>query len=165
MKTPLPKPVRTALLAVAVFAGCLVCAGEPDQILFLHLKIQGDAITCLDSSVRPGRLKTPVATERKGSIYLELVSTNGAAVWSEVIADPAVRRLEYEDPAHPGTLKIKEVNLTETEFTVRVPFRRDETKLRVHRLEKPSSRSEVLARVGLSKPIATIAIQQKESTP
>ena len=165
MKAAIHSLWLTGCVALAMLVAHKAQAEEPDQILFLHLKIKGDGVTCLSSSTTPGRLKTPVATERRGTLYLELVSTNGAAVWSDVIADPAVRRLEYEDPDHPGTLKIKEINLTEREFAVRVPFRHGTATLRVHRLEKPATRSEAIAQTGLLKPIANIALPGKETAP
>src|SRR5262245_16354682 len=109
---------RAVLLAGAILAACWCQAEETDQILFLHLRLKEDAITLLSSSVQPGRLKTPFAPDKKGEIYLELISTNSTVLWSDVMADPTVQRLEFEDPDRPGTFKTQQITVAEAEFTV-----------------------------------------------
>jgi hypothetical protein len=105
-----------------------ICFGQPaawaqksgDKILFLHLKIKDGAMTLVQASSRPGTLKTP--PREHGDIQVEMVSTEGEALWSTLIEDPLLQRYEYEDPDHPGQLKRIERRLQETEFMLRVPF-------------------------------------------
>ena len=133
---------RTLLLAGAILTACCCRAEEKEQILFLHLKLNDNTITLVSSSVRPGHLKTPLVPDKKGYVQLELTSTNGTVLWNDVIADPRVRRFEYNDPDHPGALKAKQVKVTETEFSLRVPFHKDAKQLKVHKLNKPANREE-----------------------
>lgn len=154
---------RTVLLAIAILTACWCRAGEKDQILFLHLKLKDDAITLVGSSVKPGRLKTPFAPDKKGQVHLELTSTNGTVLWSDVIADPTVQRLEYKDPDHPGALKTKQVKVAETEFTLRLPFHKDAKQLKLHSLEKPANRADAVKRT--KKLLGSVAIPPTEAAP
>jgi hypothetical protein len=122
-------------------------AGESqgEQILFLHLKITNDVVSLVESTVVPGHLKVPIVSEKQGGLYLELTSTNSIPLWADVMADPRVRRYEYEDPDHPGQLKVKEVKLDQAEFTIRVPGRIEATHLNIYRLEQPAAKSAAAA--------------------
>src|SRR6185436_13107676 len=109
-------------------------------------------------SVRPGRLKASREPDARGELHLELVSTAGVPLWTGVLPDPTIRRYEYEDPASPGALKVKSVQLTEIEFMVRAPFHKDATQLRVHRLGKPASRAEFLTSPAIKNWNGSIAL-------
>jgi hypothetical protein len=135
-----------------------------DQIVFLHLKLKDGAITLLRSSVMPGRLKLPIGSDRKGEIQLELTAMDGSSLWSEVMSDPTLQRFEYEDPAHPGTLKIKEIKVAEAEFTVRVPHHVDARQLKIHRLGTPATATEVRTVRTARKLLGTVAIPRAEGT-
>jgi hypothetical protein len=93
----------------------------------------------------PGRLKVPIAAEKQGELYLELISTNSVPIWTDVMPDPLVRRYEYEDPDHPGQLKVKEVKMDQAEFTVRVPGRKEAKQLNIYRLDQPAAKSAASA--------------------
>jgi hypothetical protein len=149
---------RAALVAVTVLTACCCRGEEKDQILFLHLKLKDDAVTLVRSSVKPGRLKTPFAPDKKGDIHLELTTAEGLSLWSDVMADPTVQRVEYEDPENPGTLKVKEIRVTEVEFTVRVPFHKEGKQFRLHRLNKPASRADATAAGRVKKLLGAVAI-------
>ena len=165
MKTPIHRIPRAVLLAIAILTtwGCL--ADETDHIVFLHLRLKDGVVTLVRSSVRPGQLKTPIASDKKGEIHLELTATNGVSLWSEVMGDPTVQRFEYEDPDNPGKLKVKEVKVTEAEFTVRVPFYKDAKELKLHRLDKPANLTEAKAPGATKKLLGTVAMPAKEDAP
>lgn len=102
----------------------LVCAQEPpSQIFFLHLKLQNNQVSLVSASVAPGRLK--VFSEHDAALDLEVATSAGQVLWTNSVADPSFRHLEYEDPDHPGQIINKEVQLTNAEFAVRVPVIRD----------------------------------------
>jgi len=119
--------------------------GQAEQILFLHLKITNGVIRLVESTAVPGHLKPAVTAEKPGDLYLELNSTNRLPVWTDVVPDPLVHRYEYEDPDHPGQLKVKEVKLDQAEFTVRVPGRREANQLNIYRLDQPAVKSATAA--------------------
>jgi hypothetical protein len=118
---------------------------QGEQILFLNLKITNDVVSLVGSTAVPGRLKVPIAAEKQGELYLELISTNSVPIWTDVMPDPLVRRYEYEDPDHPGQLKVKEVKMDQAEFTVRVPGRKEAKQLNIYRLDQPAAKSAASA--------------------
>lgn len=131
-----------ALLLFEFNAGCRGWAEESPQILFLHLKLNGDAISLLESTVKPGRLKTPVRSTKLGDLHLEIIGADGATLWDSTMPDPSVRRLDYADPEHPGRLKSKIVRTGDVEFNVRVPFYPQARKLTLQRLSEPAIPSD-----------------------
>jgi hypothetical protein len=115
---------RTVLLALLALAGAWVTEAQTNkqpQILFLHLVVTNQAVSLVDSNLRPGVLKPGLEADSTGLFY-ELVSEAGATLWKGSMADPSVRHLEYEDPANPGKLQRKSVQLDKVEFTLRMPF-------------------------------------------
>ena len=108
------------LLMLATCETVVVFAQESSpQILFLHLKLENNQISLVEASVAPGTLKRLSA--RQPSFDLEVASSSGQVLWTNTVANPSIRHLEYEDPNHPGEIISKGVQLTNTEFTVRVP--------------------------------------------
>jgi hypothetical protein len=89
-------------------------------ILFLHLKVKNRMASLVETNLRPGVLK-PAPEGDATALFCELVSEAGTPLWKGSIADPTVRHLEYEDPANPGQLLHKIVQVDEAEFTLRVP--------------------------------------------
>jgi len=121
-----------ALMAMAL-PGASAVNAQPQseaQIVFLHLRMKSDTLALVKSALRPGRVKQRRLVEKSGGIYYEVISASGKSLWQGVTDDPSQQRLEYEDPDHPGELKIKYVELNEAEFTLRIPF-----KPAMHRLE------------------------------
>ena len=108
------------LVLLAVGRGTAASAQEASpQILFLHLKLQSNQVALVSASTVLGTLKRIPATH--GALDLEVATAAGQVLWTNSVADPALRRLEYEDPANPGQILAKEVPATNAEFMVRVP--------------------------------------------
>lgn len=136
------------LCGLVLFQGLLNgYAGESqgEQILFLHLKITSNVVRLLDSKAVPGHLKATVTAEKPGDLYLELISTNSATLWTGFAPDPLVHRYEYEDPDHPGQLKVKEVKRNQAEFTIRVPGQKAAKQLNIYRLDKSAEKTATVA--------------------
>jgi hypothetical protein len=115
---------RAVILAFLLLAGARAAEAQTNpqpHILFLHLKVTNQAVSLVDSNLRPGVLKPGREADSTGLFY-ELVSEAGTTIWKGSMADPNLRHLEYEDPANPGKLQRKRVQLDEAEFTLRVPF-------------------------------------------
>jgi hypothetical protein len=89
------------------------------KIAFLHLKMESNQVTLLSASVSPGVLKR--LPDYRAAIDLEVANAAGQVLWANRVANPLIRRLEFEDPEHPGVILNKLVQLTNAEFTVRVP--------------------------------------------
>jgi hypothetical protein len=129
MKKPLSCTLRSmgcrfVFLTLLCLAGgwtALAQTNPPPQILFLHLVISNQVVSLVDSNLRPGVLKPAPEADSTGLFY-ELVSEAGALLWNGSMADPGVRHLEFENPANPGELQRKTVQLDRPEFTLRVPF-------------------------------------------
>jgi hypothetical protein len=165
MKPSILQFTRMFLLVVATLTANRCGAGEEDKILFFHLKLKDQVVTLVDSTVRPGRLKAVSVPEKRGIVYLELTSTNGTALWSDVMADPTVQRFEYEDPDQPGSIKAKEVITKETEFTVRVPFHKGAEQLKLFLLDKPANRVEAAVSRPARKALGTVGVPALEAKP
>ena len=111
-------------LLLAACGVSLVFAQEPaPQIFFLHLKLESNQVSLVSASVAPGTLKR--FSEHRPALDLEVATSDGQVLWTNNVANPSIRHLEYEDPGHPGEIISKEVQLTNTEFMVRVPAFRD----------------------------------------
>jgi hypothetical protein len=97
----------------------VLAQSAPPQIAFLHLKMESNQVALVSASTSPGVLKR--LPEHGPGVQLEVATSTGQVLWTNTIADPSVRHLEYEDPEHPGAIISKEVQLTNAEFTIRVP--------------------------------------------
>ena len=137
--------------------------GQDEQILFLHLKITNGVVLLVESTAVPGHLKSAFTIEKPGDLYLELISTNPLPVWTDVVPDPLVRRYEYEDPDHPGQLKLKEVKLDQAEFTVRVPGRKEARQLNIYRLDPSAVKSTTTASSQLKTLLGSIDLHVPEA--
>jgi len=111
------------LLLGACGASVIYAQESPSQIFFLHLKLQSNQVSLVSASVATGRVK--VFSEQHAALNLEVATSAGQLLWTNRVADPLLRHLEYEDPDHPGQIIDKVVQLTNAEFTVRVPVIRD----------------------------------------
>jgi len=104
------------------------------QILFLHLRITNEVVSLVSSVARPGVLKAP--REAAGDdLRYELLSASRKSLWKAGVADPTIRRLEYEEPPGSGNLKHKTLVLKEAEFTIRVPVLAEARRIDFYRLE------------------------------
>lgn len=145
-KRPRPVLVRSAvrgvvltalLLAMVNWSASWVCLGadanNDARIVFLRVRLKADAITLVKATTQPGTLKAPRSPGTKREIQFDLVSNSGAALWSGAMDDPSIERLEYEDPDHPGQIKVKEIKRSEVEFTVRVPWKKEARQVAFYR--------------------------------
>ena len=135
---------------------------QDQQILFLHLRLTNGAVYLVTSTVVPGHLKSAVTAEKQGDLYLELISTNNLPVWSDVFPDPLVHRYEYEDPDHPGQLRVKEVKLDQAEFMVRVPVQKEARQLDIYHLDQPAAQSGMAVSRPTRTLLGTIALPGQE---
>jgi hypothetical protein len=122
-------------------------------IVFLRMYIDRDSISLIESIVVPGAFKQPRAGSISRDMYYEVESKDGTVVTSGTVDDPLVRRVEYEDPDNPGTLKSKVIELSEADFVLRLNYSDDIEFVSFYKLttnrndssEKPSQ--EFLGRV------------------
>lgn len=122
---------RSAVFAVVVSTGRAE-EGPAPQIEFVQVRLKDGAYSLVSTTNVPGVLKArrgPLAQD----VQLVLEDGEGRELWTDGIADPAVRRLEYEDPARPGVIQVKEERLSEMEFTVRMPSRPGRRHLAIYR--------------------------------
>jgi len=134
--TPLGFALLVAMVAMAL-PGASAANAQPKseaQIVFLHLRMKNDTLTLVKSALRPGLVKQRRPVEKTGGIYYDVVSSSGKSLWQGVTGDPSQQRLEYEDPDHPGQLKIKYLELKVTEFTLRIPFKPEMNRLELYRM-------------------------------
>jgi hypothetical protein len=102
---------------------CCAAHAQTDGIWFLHLRLTNNQVVLLSQKKTPGSLKTPRGAASTRPLRIDLQGDDGASLWTQTIDDPAIRRIEYEDPREPGKMRAREVTLTNVEFTVRVPYR------------------------------------------
>ena len=131
-------------------------------ILFLHLKVTRQAVSLVESNLRPGLLKPGLEADTTGLSY-ELVSEAGTALWKGSMADPNLRHLEYEDPANPGKLLRKSVQLDEAEFTLRVPFHQAARRINFFRLATGGAGAAQLAVARTSLGSITLPLNQQRA--
>jgi hypothetical protein len=125
------------LLAGAAMMAFSTYAEETSSaITFLHLRLNADSISLVDARVVPGTLKIPRGGSPPGELIYEVVSDSSTVLYTHGMADPLVRKYEYEDPDHEGRLKSKVVRLDETEFTIRVPYDSQASRVDFYRIEQ-----------------------------
>ena len=107
------------LLLAACGITAVFAQESPPKILFLHLKMESNQVSLVKASVAPGTLKR--FSQRRPSLDLEVATSAGQVLWTKTVANPSIRHLEYENPDHPGEIISKEVQVTNGEFTVRLP--------------------------------------------
>lgn len=123
------------------------------EIIFLQLHIDKDSISLIKSVVVPGAIKQPRVGSISKDIYYEVESKTGSVITSGTVDNPLIRRVEYEDPDNPGTLKTKVIELSEADFVLRLNYSDDIEAVSFYKLtsnrndpgEKPSR--ELLSRV------------------
>jgi hypothetical protein len=125
-KTTTTLPLFFALGLCALLGSGNARAQMPNNpqpgILFLHLHLKQDAVTLVDSAWRPGILKKAREDKATGLLEYEALSETDTVLVSGRLEDPLWPRLEYEDPAEPGTLRSLSLQRDETEFTLRIAY-------------------------------------------
>jgi hypothetical protein len=128
-----------AALALTAAAMTLCAADSPEptgeKIVFLKLRREAGAVKLLEVNIRPGRLKPQPA---RGPLEFEVLDASGAAVQSGALKDPSLERLEYEDPANPGHLTVREIRRENPEFTLRIPYHGAARKVRFFLKQTPA---------------------------
>ena len=118
-------PMKSLIVFLAVIGSAGLETGAifaQHKILFLHLRMKDDTIHLVGSTLRAGFLKEARESETASGLEYEVRSSAGGLLFKEGIDDPSIERFEYEDPANPGILTVKQVMLKDVDFTVRVPF-------------------------------------------
>ena len=137
-----------------LFALSLVVAAAaqepPARILFLHFKFKDDQISLIKTTVATGTLKT-IPHGGHFKLEVELASAAGQILWTNVVPDPSIELLEYEDPDHPGEMTSKVVSKNDVEFVVRVPFMPQARQLKFYRAQ-PHSHEPTDPQAGKKKP-------------
>lgn len=110
------------LCALVVLFVCCAVHAQSEGILFLHLRMTNGQLVLVEQKKTPGVLKRARGAEPTRGVQVELQSMNGNTLCSQTIADPTTRRVEFPDPNEPGKLRVREIILTNAEFTIRVPF-------------------------------------------
>jgi hypothetical protein len=131
---------------------CLSGQDNTNQFLFLRMRLKGQEISLVESSVVKGVLKPQRDSEQTERLVVALESDSEETQWSLTIADPGVRRLEYEDPEKPGTIRSKLVRIEDVEIVVRAPQLPGVRKVAVYRKENGNQLGKgkkLLARVTL----------------
>ncbi len=145
------KPHRLFLVALLACLLCPPAEGQPigrltgqAKILFLHLKMSQGIVHSLGSSVRQGTVKVPRVVTGSPGIGIVAISSNGDRIFKGSIGDPSIRRYEYEDPHNPAHLISRQVALDDVEFTVRVPYSTDLSRVEFYREVEPQAGSPLL---------------------
>jgi len=135
--------IAVLLMIATIMPTSLSAADDKDgaKIIFLHMRIDADGVSLVDSRTVPGRLKTPRTDQPRGEIVYELVAEQSIALYTAGISDPLTLRFDYEDPDQPGRLRSKTVQLEETEFTVRVPYAAEATHVNFYRVDRAAGTS------------------------
>jgi hypothetical protein len=151
----------TAGLLMAGTFDCLGQAAADEGIRFAHFRLTNGVVMLVRSTVVSGKLKArPLESRQKLEVALE--DPTGKAVWASSIDDPLVRRLEYEDAAHPGRLKTWIVHVDSADFVVRMPYRRDVRRLSFYRWVPAGSTRSGLATSGPTATATRILINSIE---
>ena len=90
-------------------------------ITFLHLRTTADGFDLVEAKTVNGSLRARRYDSAKPGLHVELRDADNRVLFQDVYPEPTVTRLEYEDPQHPGKIRVKEIAPT-AEFTVRVPY-------------------------------------------
>ena len=156
------KILLLVILGLFFFSNDSFSAGEKHQskILFLQFKIKNDRITLVKTTIKPGLAKQPASVADKNSLYYQLFSPSGASLGKGSMKDPLIQHFEYEDPDHPGQIKRKEIQLKETEFTLRIPYDPDLQEIEFFKLLPSNLDSQKQS--SLPKSLGKIKLQIKE---
>jgi hypothetical protein len=92
---------------------------EKERIVFLRLRRDTNGVTLLKATVHDGHLKTAFA---RGPLEFEVARSDGVILQTGALKDPTITRLEFEDPEHPGEIRVREIKRDSAEFMLRVRF-------------------------------------------
>jgi hypothetical protein len=151
------------LLAGLLAAAMTVPAQAEDtseaKIVFVRLHMTENGVSLVGTTTVPGVLKERRAQYSCGDVQYEVASKDGSILSSGSMDNPLVKRLEYEDPDHPGQLKRKTVQLTEADFVIRLRYNHQADHLSLYKAEKPSGG---MPRTASRRLIGTVVLGQDE---
>lgn len=136
------------LLPATCGANLVFAQESSPKIIFLHLKLDSNQVSLVSASVSPGTLKR--VSEHQPALDLEVATSVGQVLWTNNVANPSLRHLEFEDPDHPGEILSKEVQLTNTEFTVRIPVFREAHHVNFYRSESSAGTNAAAAKLSVA---------------
>jgi hypothetical protein len=141
VKFILPKSILISIAILGLTSLKADLGHAQNKILFLRLRFHNNSITLVQSNVRPGVLKQSADFLKSGGIEYQCQTAAGQLLLSSLMNDPSIQRYEFEDPEHPRTLRMKEVKLTDVEFTLRIPFKEDIRRVEFFRVEPQGTSS------------------------
>jgi len=97
--------VCSALLASAALGTGSTEAGSKG-ITFLHLRATADGFELVEAKTVDGSLRVRRYDSTKTGLHVEVRSADDRVLFRDVHPDPTVTRLEYEDPEHPGKIRV-----------------------------------------------------------
>ncbi|MEW5700776.1 MAG: hypothetical protein AB1792_00915 [Candidatus Zixiibacteriota bacterium] len=143
--------VRLLMLAVAAVLVCSSLAwaekGGGKGIAFLTMLLAPDHVRLLDWTVVEGDLRPSRAKSAHGEWEYETTTASGEVIWKGNLSDPLRRRLEYEDPDHPGQIKAKFVTVDSARAVIRVPADSAASRIAVYRIERTTGADGKTVRV------------------
>ena len=121
------------ILILSLFLFCSGIVYPQDSIVFLQLRLKNETVTLVKTTVRPGILKQQRVDNDQPGIFFEVLSQNGSLLFKNNLKDPSIQHLEYEDSENPGRLLSKDVRQNDVEFTVRIPYKREMSRVEFYR--------------------------------
>jgi len=118
-----PWRLIVAVCSVLLASAEVGVGSRPDGstgITFLHLRATADGFELIEARTVNGSLRTRRDDSSKSGLHVEVRGADDRVLFRDVYPEPTVMRLEYEDPEHPGKIRAKEI--TNQEFTIRVPY-------------------------------------------
>ena len=118
-----PWRLVVAICSVLLASGEVGVGSKPDGssgITFLHLRATADGFELIEAKTVNGSLRTRRYDSARPGLHVEVRSLDDRVLFRDVYPEPTVTRLEYEDPEQPGKIRAKEI--TNQEFTIRVPY-------------------------------------------
>ncbi|MEW6049745.1 MAG: hypothetical protein AB1644_01600 [Candidatus Zixiibacteriota bacterium] len=120
------------------------------RVAFLQIHVDSSGVRLESAKVVKGAFKQPRGESNRSGILYEVVLDDGSVLTSGIVADPLIKRFEYEDPDQPSRLRSKVVALDEAVFTVRIPYNDavDQVVFSRVALSTDVSRKQVVRRLG-----------------
>lgn len=156
-----PRLMLLIALSIVLASSCVQLLIAQERILFLHLRVDGDRVTLLGTDVRPGHLKRNHYMYENAPFQYQVCSREGVVLLEGGMEDPAIRKIEYEDPADDRRLMKKEVPVPNAQFMLRLPFNARFQSVEFFRVQKQSAGAESQASRRAS--VGRIIVPREES--
>jgi hypothetical protein len=153
--------IGLAMVILIGSSGPLQAAETTNQFLFLTLRLKGGIVTLEKASVVSGTLKPQQDSTDAEPLLVTLEQADGVERWSFAMDDPSIQRYEYEDPQHPGSLKLKLVPVDDIEFIARVPLSVGVRRMAVYRKQKSTQPAKAGASAATKRLLARIELPRE----